>query len=80
MHLQRDGNRQFRNRRGTSYVEYFLAAGAIAVAAMAIFSRIEQGDTGAVGREYERQLRELAGPLSADPGQVLPRGSGTDAQ
>lgn len=67
MHLKRDRNQRFVDRRGTAYVEYFLAAGAMAAAVLALSAQIQKSDGGAVRREYERQLRELAGPLSEDP-------------
>ena len=65
-----------RSRSGTSYVEYFIVATAVAVGTMAIFTRLyneaDPGDPGTVfGAGYwdgfQDQMNDIAGPLSGPP-------------
>lgn len=54
------------NRRGTAYVEYFLAAGAMALAATAMYAAFAPGFkiSGPIKERADRQFQQLAGPLS----------------
>lgn len=55
------------NRKGTAYVEYFILAGAMAVAAAVLWQNGSyQGATAALEGEFDTQMKAIKGSVPVD--------------
>ena len=57
--------RRLESRRGTSYVEYFITAAAMGIAAVTLFGKLNSIKEQTYDPVFNQQMDEIAGPLSS---------------